>query len=494
VLKQRIRECLLKHGGHASALYLARMVLHLRNAKPSFADRLLRNILAGDPDFASDGMGNWHLITTAARSSKEHSLPSFCIIETPMRPKEIAGAKAIVLGWVWSDDDPSGKIQNAVIRLASDRAPADEAGFKEMTATEFAEKMLPKLHDAVIVSWQITSALAALRRIVGAARQLYIPPETLSLRALAQNLLALPNRPTSALAMQKLGMTAPNDESLSSQLAAELQLWHFLLNSAAQQNIHDWQHLVKLSRQRPKVDFTSYHFDEKFVRDLPETPGVYLMKDENGRVIYVGKSSNLRNRVGSYFQNPQALHPKLQRLRERIRHLEYKCTDTELDALLMEQRFIDRFRPVVNLKQKIHAEPPPQSSEMLSIFLVPVFHTGRVIIYLLSPRHLHRVSVKPRRKSRDSLSKPLQRKSGLVRKVEHYCSELWTSQETGSPTHKKIDPHLEIASRWFRSNRNWISRLDPTEFASCDQLLKRLYSLIDDPDLFSGTVLVHNQT
>ncbi len=64
-------------------------------------------------------------------------------------------------------------------------------------------------------------------------------------------------------------------------------------------------------------------------KNLPSSPGVYLMRDSLGGIIYVGKSKNLKNRVQSYFQNSKAHTPKVEKLVKNIKDFEYILTDTE---------------------------------------------------------------------------------------------------------------------------------------------------------------------
>lgn len=85
---------------------------------------------------------------------------------------------------------------------------------------------------------------------------------------------------------------------------------------------------------------------------LPVNPGVYLMKDERGQVIYVGKAINLRNRVRSYFHAPYGQDAKTWRLVERIRNIEFIITESELEALVLEMNLIKKYKPHFNVRLK----------------------------------------------------------------------------------------------------------------------------------------------
>jgi excinuclease ABC subunit C len=84
------------------------------------------------------------------------------------------------------------------------------------------------------------------------------------------------------------------------------------------------------------------------VRQLPQTPGVYLMKDSAGRVIYVGKAKNLRARVGSYFLKAAAEDRRTADLVREIADLDYIAAESEVDALLVEARLIKDVQPKFN--------------------------------------------------------------------------------------------------------------------------------------------------
>ena len=83
--------------------------------------------------------------------------------------------------------------------------------------------------------------------------------------------------------------------------------------------------------------------------DFPDSPGTYLMKDGRGRIIYVGKAKNLRKRVGSYFRPIQQLEPKTQRLMAQVKGVDYLCTGSEKEALLLENSLIKKHRPRYNI-------------------------------------------------------------------------------------------------------------------------------------------------
>lgn len=88
------------------------------------------------------------------------------------------------------------------------------------------------------------------------------------------------------------------------------------------------------------------------VKNLPTSPGVYLMKDSTGCIIYVGKAKILKRRVQSYFQNSNAHSQKIVKLVKSITDFEYILTDTEFEAFMLECKLIRKLKPFFNKKMK----------------------------------------------------------------------------------------------------------------------------------------------
>ncbi len=87
-------------------------------------------------------------------------------------------------------------------------------------------------------------------------------------------------------------------------------------------------------------------------RQMPSKPGVYLMKDAGGSILYVGKAANLRNRVRSYFSNSGKLEEKMQRMVARVADIDFFITGSEEEALVLELNLIKRHHPRYNVRLK----------------------------------------------------------------------------------------------------------------------------------------------
>lgn len=100
-----------------------------------------------------------------------------------------------------------------------------------------------------------------------------------------------------------------------------------------------------------KKETTMFDFDEE-LKKLPNSPGVYLMHDEADTIIYVGKAVNLHNRVRSYFRKIVGRGPQIDKMVQQIARFEYIVTDSELEALVLENNLIKEYSPKYNTMLK----------------------------------------------------------------------------------------------------------------------------------------------
>jgi excinuclease ABC subunit C len=85
------------------------------------------------------------------------------------------------------------------------------------------------------------------------------------------------------------------------------------------------------------------------LKNVPLKPGVYMYKDAQGQVIYVGKARELRNRMRSYFQSRERLHPRVRAMMNRVADFDYIVSSTEVEALILENNLIKAYQPRYNI-------------------------------------------------------------------------------------------------------------------------------------------------
>ena len=88
------------------------------------------------------------------------------------------------------------------------------------------------------------------------------------------------------------------------------------------------------------------------VAELPKTPGVYIFRDGGGKIVYVGKATSLKDRVGSYFSGGPQTNRPIETMIHEVVKIDYQETDTVLEALILESNLIKKYLPKYNVKEK----------------------------------------------------------------------------------------------------------------------------------------------
>jgi hypothetical protein len=177
----------------------------------------------------------------------------------------------------------------------------------------------------------------------------------------------------------------------------------------------------------PKVDFQRYAFSEATIRSLPAAPGVYWMRNREGRVIYVGKARSLAQRLAGYFRDAAEVPPKLQLIRDQIESLEFQAVGAELEALLLENRLISDYQPEINVQRQVEEGTSRYDFPILPVAVVaPSREAKRCDLFVFGQDMIHaaQTRVDPRRPPRtlledllkaflDSPSKPLPKRKNV---------------------------------------------------------------------------------
>ncbi|MBK6397165.1 MAG: GIY-YIG nuclease family protein [Bacteroidetes bacterium] len=144
---------------------------------------------------------------------------------------------------------------------------------------------------------------------------------------------------------QNLGISITNRHRASGDALATVKLFEMILNKDPEKEV---------IRNFTKNDYLNLRFpagfDHKMLDSIPERPGVYYFHNQDGTVIYIGKSTNIRKRVLSHFANKQT--KKAIELRNTIRDVSFEETGNELIALLLESEEIKNNQPFFNRSQR----------------------------------------------------------------------------------------------------------------------------------------------
>lgn len=158
------------------------------------------------------------------------------------------------------------------------------------------------------------------------------------------------------------------------------------LSAAEKRGLEVTRDLLRFGAPSPtRVDFARYGFDREWLSEIPQCPGVYTFSDREGKVLYVGKSNNLKNRINSYFWStgegpPSTEGQKIEGILNDLYMIDCTELGSDLEALIEEYRLIDQHRPRYNTRVSIQKRtvtiprriliPRSLSKGMLKLYLL----------------------------------------------------------------------------------------------------------------------------
>jgi len=202
------------------------------------------------------------------------------------------------------------------------------------------------------------------------------------------------------------------------------------------------------------ADFLSYAFDADFISNLPRAPGIYIMKNEKGEIVYVGKAKSLFDRVRTYFSTTELMDEKIETIRRSLYTLEIIRTGSELEALLLEHEWIKENNPAINRQIQVHPGLFLQKERYPRIVFLPSSTEGRVVLMLISPgKVVKTVEVDQRAPDLNSLKKEI-------------SAIFFRSVSAKVDTEKE-----EIVIRWLSQHSEGITSLDMRSLSTIDETL-----------------------
>lgn len=337
---------------------LVEQVLKIKGAPPNISETLIRTATAGDRRFVVDENHLWKIIERGGTPLSEIRFVFLSLLtsDTVERPKTIIEISAQKPGNDKTTDRLHLFIKPASPAPSTLCLPADLT--QEMKEGVPAEKAMCSLIDfcgeSVLVGYDIQSSIHQINTI---SNTLDKPMENsyLCLKSLTKRLI--PDlHPKSlndvATFFQLPVMDIRRTEKEIGTIADIFSRYTELLKERGLNTVED-----VLEFQHPDieyVDFSKYAFDKGFLWAIPQKPGIYTMKDKQGKIIYVGKAKNLRTRVSSYFWNTSDRLQKITDLLRNIYSIEYETTGSELSAMLLEYRLIKQHQPRLNQQLEVH--------------------------------------------------------------------------------------------------------------------------------------------
>lgn len=189
---------------------------------------------------------------------------------------------------------------------------------------------------------------------------------TLDTLPLAVALLPGLRRPNLDAVATALGVMAPRRHRADADATITAACFTRLAARAAERGATTWDDLVALTASSVALPTELAQparrgwsvLDRALLDEIPPRPGVYLMRDAAGTIVYVGKAKNLRARVRSYYSQPLGLTRKMDGLLESVKRIDVEIVGSELEALLLESRLIKQMQPRYNIQQRYYDHYP----------------------------------------------------------------------------------------------------------------------------------------
>jgi hypothetical protein len=250
-------------------------------------------------------------------------------------------------------------------------------------------------------------------------------------------------------------------------------IFEFLLAALQSRGLTTLRELIEFQeRALKKVDFSPYEFGREFLRDIPETPGVYLFRDKEDSVIYVGKAGNLKVRINSYFWNTGESVDKIEGILRRLRRIEYRVLGSDLEAMIEEYRLIDEHKPAYNTKLRV---PDRALDAPDRILILPSALQGMLKLYVLS-------NVLP------------------LQELDFDCAvcedgpllEILKTIQASKET--VFDPAKVIALLYLKRYDESLNSIDIDRYGSPQDVIRALRRHCEDPDALSGEKTTYVET
>jgi hypothetical protein len=423
---------------------VVRAVLATRMSSEAAARRVLETAFSGDPRLAYRE-GGWAVLTSVgAVAAPGPQLPG-------VEPVELDHVLLILVGARQGRRAPFRlhAVAGVRIRAGSVLSACGGAVGDGASATRLAASLREMLREATPVVHDPPGSIAALERWLG--QRLEAP---LSLRRLAALRLGLPAGHGLAELTAALGIRwRETDDPLDLAEALEWGL----------EGLRRPGETLEALRAETEEPGGRRSLDTSFLEGVPHAPGTYRFYDAEDHLLYVGKSKDLRRRLGSYFR-PGKRPARVQRLLDRLHRVELEPSGSDLEAVLREAAQIVRRRPSHNVQRRVHprAEGFGRMDRLRSVLVLEPAEPPWVLraFLLRDGRLLDRVPLGPR--------------GGGLARVAHLLDAHFF--ETAGPAHAPrgdaVD--VEVVSRWLAAHRESVVAFDPTDLRSTAEVVGRL--------------------
>lgn len=463
-MKEKIFDFIVEQGSGVSSTVLVKTFLKADYDNESVAHEIISSILGNDERFEYVESLGWF------------------IQENTQKSKRFLKQKFIIFAANIAEDGKyKGRICEASFnRIIKGREESSfhidpPSGIKIKTARE----IIRFCEDAFLIFFEPLPLLRQLQIEIKNKTGTLIENEYLCLQKLLNSLYGLNRNASLNDAAKQLGISTFSGESAKMKALALTEIFLLLLDHLLEAGILYFHELKSLEEQKgDEIDFSHFDFDDSYLQALPETPGVYKFLDEHDEPIYIGKAKNLKRRISSYFLNFSKKPSKIESIHRSLKKIDCEETGSELEALLRESELIQSLKPRLNKQYLVHERAFSYAKSRSLIILVPSSKPEELTLYFISDGTL----IKRKKIKRESTR--FQEIRNLL--TSRYFSEKKISkrQEASQrpPQKKSADMQMEIILSYLRENRNRLNWINPTDYATPDDVIRIIKSYLkEDP-------------
>lgn len=438
-VKDRIYAFLEQRDAGVHAEVLASEALGLHGARGSIADQVVRAAIDDDPRFVCDRSGLWYL-RPPGQGKTLREVSFFCFGLIPSEDAEVyalAGRKVQMRG---------RETMLPTVRVRLDG--------REGILDSYAEGV----RDAIPAGFQWSRMRRDLNRLSRLMMGKDVVDSGICLFRLGRHFFPDVRLHSVEDLASAMGLSFVSDRGAEGEASLQADVLLHLLERCEEEGLSTIEAVTAALYPDPiSINFDAYSFDEAFLSALPELPGVYMMRDREGGVIYVGKAVNLRQRVGSYFARRSERPKKTQQILDRIWSMEVETVGSELEALLLEAKLIALCQPEFNTQLDVHKRDVELGNLKNIVLILPSAEQDCVELFCV----VNSTSFAQVRARKD-----LWDWEGVERTLHefYFFAELESDLETGDA--------FEILKSWMVAKRDAVNWVDMDRSGSSDNAMR----------------------
>jgi hypothetical protein len=443
VVAERAVRYLRQAAAPTSSVALARELLALQIADEPKATLVLSGAFAADPRLTYDG-GSWRLAEPVARDEAEPVVEAesgdiaFVLVEgareaprTPVRLTAVAAVRR-------RGDEIVGACGGELALWPPGRA--------------LKQELLALLDGAHVALHAPRGGLSAIEGWLGEPLD-----RPLSIPLLARRRTGAPVEGTVEALASALGLAVRVSDDAVQRVELVTACFDALCEAG-----ESWDSLEAACKTKLEaLPWSRYAFTPADVRAVPAVPGTYRFYDLGGRLLYVGKSTNLKRRLGDWFRDRSGRSARVRALLDAVHRFELAPTGSGLAALIREAAQIRRDDPVHNVQREVHVRGARATRLESILILEPAEPPWTLRAWLIRGGHLlDTIAIGPR--------------GGGLKRVARVLERSFFDGGSGPAAERPKPVDIELLARWLAEHRDEVVAFDPTHLRTAEEVVLRL--------------------